>query len=183
MAEEAKQEETKKGGKGIIFIIIGVVVLVIILVNVVLFVFLGGSQEEKKTTQQGVVTTQTHVTPEMQALMQNDSLRNPAAIYPIEGSITVNLKSPNPDDVTRGGYLLFDVTLILGDKNLAQELTVKKDIVRSIIISTVISYTSENLQSSQGVQKLKVDIVNNINSILQDGRVSAVVFPNFTLQP
>lgn len=182
MTEESKQEEAKKGNKGVIFIVIGVVVLLFVLVGVVLFVFLSSGSDDSAKAPQSAPVNQ-NITPEMQALMQNDSLRNPAAIYPMEGSITVNLKSPNPDDVTRGGYLLFDVTLILGDKNLAQEMTVKKDIIRSVIVSTVVGYTSENLQSAQGVQKLKIDIANNINSILQDGRVTAVVFPNFTLQP
>ena len=189
MAEEEKKEGAaeEKKGKGLLFIIIGVVVAVLVLIGVVVFMFMGGDDEEGDGHGGGHAPAPTaavaNLSPEQQALLQNEAFKNPVAIQPLEKEFVINLKSPNPDNLREGGYVKFSITLLLGDKNTVKEVDAKLDIVRNVITDAASAYTSAELQSAQGRQKLAASIVSSLNSVMTDGKVAAVVFPNFILQP
>lgn len=188
MAEEEKKEgqaKEEKKGKGLLFIIIGVVVAVLILIGVIVLMFMGGDDEGGATPNaSGVSGTQVaSLSPEQQALLQNEAFKNPAAIQPLEKDFVVNLKSPNPDNMREGGYAKFKATLILGDKNTVKEIEAKLDIVRNVITDVASSFSAAELQSAQGKQKFASTATNSINSVLTDGHVAAIVFPDFVLQP
>lgn len=183
MAEEEKQATEEKKGKGLIFIIIGVVVAVLILVGVVVFLFMGGDDEGSGGGHSTPPPQVANLTPEQQALLQNEAYKNPAAIMPLEKEFIVNLKSPDPENMRAAGYAKFRITLLLSDKNTVKEVDAKSDIIRSVISDATSAYLATELQSSQGRQKLNASIVAAINSVLTDGKVAAVVFPDFVLQP
>ncbi|WP_245945805.1 flagellar basal body-associated FliL family protein [Helicobacter didelphidarum] len=124
-----------------------------------------------------------NLSPEQQALLQNEAYKNPAAIQPIEKDFVINLKSPNPDNMREGGFVKFKATLLLGDKNTVKEIDAKVDVVRSVITDATSAFTGVELQSAQGRQKLANSIVSSLNSVLTDGKVAAIVFPDFVLQP
>ena len=183
MAEEEKPATEEKKGKGLIFIIIGVVVAVLILAGVIVFLFMGGDGDNEHSGGNAPQPTQiANLSPEQQALLQNEAYKNPVAIMPIEKELVANLKSQDQENM-RGGYAKFRVTLLLSDKNVVKEVDAKSDIVRDIITNSVSSYLAGELQSAQGRQKLANSIVTSINSVLTDGKVAAVVFPEFTIQP
>ncbi len=179
--EEAKPAEEKKG-KGLIFIIIGVVVAVLILIGVVVFLFMGGedSQEPKSSTPTPQIA---NLTPEQQALLQNEAYKNPVAIMPLEKEFIVNLKSQDPENLSRAGFAKFSVTFLLADKNTVKEIEAKIDVVRNVITDATSAFMATELQSSQGRRKLVSSIVASLNSILTDGKIASVVFPNFIIQP
>lgn len=187
MAEEAKKEgenKEEKKGKGLLFIIIGVVVAVIILIAVIVFMFMGGDEESSGGGAQSAAAPQVaNLSAEQQALLQNEAFKNPAAIQPLEKDFIVNLKSPNPDNMREGGYVKFKATLLLADKHTVKEIEAKLDIVRNVITDVASSFTASELQSAQGRQKLGAMATNSINSVLTDGHVAAIVFPDFVLQP
>lgn len=184
MAEEEKQATEEKKGKGLIFIIIGVVVAVLILVGVVVFLFMGGDEEESHGGGHAAPPPQVaNLTPEQQALLQNEAYKNPTAIMPLEKEFIVNLKAPDPENMRGAGFAKFRATLLLSDKNTVKEIDAKLDIVRNVIADATSGYLATELQSSQGRQKLSNAIVASLNSVLTDGKVAAVVFPDFVLQP
>ena len=115
---------------------------------------------------------------EQQALLQNEAYKNPIVVTPLEKELIANLKSPDQENM-RGGYVKFRVTLLLSDKNVVKEVDAKSDIVRDIITNSASAYLAGELQSAQGRQKVANSIVTNINSMLTDGKVAAVVFPDF----
>ncbi|GAB0172127.1 flagellar basal body-associated FliL family protein [Helicobacter trogontum] len=183
MAEEQSATEEKKG-KGLIFIIVGVVVAVLILIGVVVFLFMGGDEESDHGGGNIPPPPQVaNLSPEQQALLQNEAYRNPVAIMPLEKEFVINLKSPDPENMRSAGFAKFKATLLLADKNAVKEVDVKLDIVRNIIADSTSAYLATELQGSQGRQKLANAIVASLNSVLTDGKVTAVVFPDFILQP
>ena len=184
MAEEEKPAAEKKKGKGLIFIIIGVVVAVLILVGVVVFLFMGGDEEGDHGGGNAAPPPQiANLTPEQQALLQNEAYKNPVAIMPLEKDFIINLKSPDPENMRVAGFAKFRATLLLADKNAVKEVDAKLDIVRGVIADATSAYLATELQGSQGRQKLANAIVVSLNSVLTDGKVAAVVFPDFIIQP
>ena len=184
MAEEEKPAAEEKKGKGLIFIIIGVVVAVLILVGVVVFLFMGGDEEGDHGGGNAAPPPQiANLTPEQQALLQNEAYKNPVAIMPLEKDFIINLKSPDPENMRGAGFAKFRVTLLLADKNAVKEVDAKLDIVRGVIADATSAYLATELQGSQGRQKLAGAIVASLNSVLTDGKVAAVVFPDFIIQP
>ena len=124
-----------------------------------------------------------NLSPEQQALLQNEAYKNPAAIMPLEKDFIINLKSPDPENMRGAGFAKFRVTLLLADKNAVKEVDAKLDIVRGVIADATSAYLATELQGSQGRQKLAGAIVASLNSVLTDGKVAAVVFPDFIIQP
>ncbi|MWV61899.1 hypothetical protein DCO58_07105 [Helicobacter saguini] len=189
MAEEEKKEgenKEEKKGKGLLFIIIGVVVAVIILIAVIVFMFMGGDEESSGGGGHaggGAAPQVANLSPEQQALLQNEAFKNPAAIQPLEKDFIVNLKSPNPDNMREGGFVKFKATLLLADKHTVKEVDAKLDIIRNVITDVASSFTASELQSAQGRQKFASAATNSVNSVLTDGHVAAIVFPDFVLQP
>lgn len=183
MAEEEKPAAEEKKGKGLIFIIIGVVVAVLILVGVVVFLFMGGDEEGDHGGGNAAPPQIANLTPEQQALLQNEAYKNPVAIMPLEKDFIINLKSPDPENMRVAGFAKFRATLLLADKNAVKEVDAKLDIVRGVIADATSAYLATELQGSQGRQKLANAIVVSLNSVLTDGKVAAVVFPDFIIQP
>lgn len=181
MSDEEKKEEGGKK-KGMLFIVIGIVLALFVLIAVVVFIFMGDSGHKDGANSREAIP-QINLTPEAQALMQNEALRNPIAIYPFEQNFITTLKSSNPEDMSRAGYAKYSVSLILNDKNLVKELNLKSDIIRSVINDSTSGFTSSDLQSSQGRLRLSNNMMTNINSILNDGKVVAIVYGEFVIQP
>lgn len=185
MAEEEKPAVEEKKGKGLLFVIIGVVIAVLILVGVVVFLFMGGEEDgdHHGGGEQTATVQVANLTPEQQALLQNEAYKNPRAIQPLEKEFVINLKSPNPDDMREGGYAKFKATLLLDDKHTVKEVEAKLDIVRNVITDVTSGFSASELQTSQGRHKLANNVATSLNAVLTDGKVSAVVFPDFMLQP
>lgn len=181
MAEEEKPTTEPKKSKAALFIIIGVVVVVLLLAGVAGWLVFGGSDESEHGGDDAGGIPVHNLKENQQELAQNEVYRNPVAIVKLEKSLVINLKSA--DMSARGGYVKLSVSLIPSDKSLAKEIESKQDAISQIIIDETSKFTAADLQGQQGKTDLAKQIRNSLNGIFIDGRIQAVVFPDFLIQP
>ncbi len=178
MAEEEKEESKEsesggakeKGGSNIVLILIVVLlVLVLAIGGVVAYLMLSGddSADEGTTAKQEKVTKKRHRSSE-------DLTVGP--MYPLD-KFTVNLMSENGRR-----YLVVKMNLEEDGEELTPELDKKTPMIRDIIISILSSKTVEEITTPKGKEKLKEEIVNEINKRLEDGQIRHVYFTEFVIQ-
>lgn len=189
MADEANKDagaEPKKS-KAMLFVILGVVVTIIVLIAVIALIFMGGDDKESEPLPSPTInTTSGQPNLDVQSMIENEVYKNPAAMYPLKKDIIANLKPSGIIDdsgnKTNGGYAKIMVTLILGDPNLAKEVALKEDIIYSRIIDILSNHTEEELEGAKNKAALRAEIVSQLNAVLQDGQIKAVVLPYFAVQ-
>ncbi|MCR4942816.1 MAG: flagellar basal body-associated protein FliL [Campylobacter sp.] len=181
MAEEVETNETapKKGGKNLMLIII-VVILVLLLVVGGLIAFLALSGDEEPEVAGGAQAQQQQVAqqavPMKQPGKRSVDYMNMGPIYPLE-QFVVNLLSENGSR-----YLKTKIDLEQSAETLTPELDKKKALLRDIIIRTLSAKTYEEVSTSKGKDRLKDEIVNQINEVLADGYIKNIFFTDFVVQ-
>ncbi|WP_456323476.1 flagellar basal body-associated protein FliL [Hydrogenimonas sp.] len=178
MAEEEKEEskesesggaKEKGGGNIVLILIVVLLVLVLAIGGVVAYLMLSGddSADEGTTVKQEKVTKKRHRSSE-------DLTVGP--MYPLD-KFTVNLMSENGRR-----YLVVKMNLEEDGEELTPELDKKSPMIRDIIISILSSKTVEEITTPKGKEKLKEEIVNEINKRLEDGQIRHVYFTEFVIQ-
>jgi len=175
MAEEENTEETseevappeKKSNNVVLIIIAVVLVLVLAIVGVVVVMLAGGDD-----TPQAANTQQSAKQKPMKLM---DSMEV-GPMFPLE-TFTVNLLS---DSGRR--YLKVQMNLELDGEELAAELESKTAVVRDVVIRLLSSKTLEEISTAKGKDKLKEQIVNQLNLRLRDGNLRNVYFTEFVVQ-
>jgi len=187
MAEE--QEETqeqenettqKKSSSLVLIIVIVVLIFTLVIGGIIVALLLSGDDE---MSQQGG---------SQQSQMMDDGgsdqpRRNNKAtkrvidievgpMFPLDG-FTINLLS---DSGRR--YLKVTINLELKDEETAAELEAKSPVIRDIMIRVLTSKTLEEIATAKGKDKLKDQLVNQINLRLQDGEIKNVYFVEFVIQ-
>ena len=149
------------------------------------FLFMGGGDEEGHDSGGGasIAPQIANLSPEQQALVQNEAFKNPVEIIPLEKEFIVNFKPQNPDSPRTAGFAKFNLTLLAANKGVSKEVDVKLDTIRSLVNDIVSGFYANEVQSAQGRAKLRAALTSGINGVLTDGSVSTVVFPNFLIQP
>jgi len=79
-------------------------------------------------------------------------------------------------------YLKCEINLELEGEELSPELDTKKPVFRDIIIRILSSKSLEEISTIKGKEKLKEQIVNDLNMRLKDGKVKNVYFTDFVVQ-
>jgi len=97
-------------------------------------------------------------------------------MYPLD-KFTVNLLSQNGSR-----YLVAKIDLEQENEEMTAELDKKVSLIRDIIISILSSKTVEEISTPKGKEKLKEEIINQINKYLEDGEIKRVYFTNFVIQ-
>lgn len=97
-------------------------------------------------------------------------------MFPLDG-FTVNLLS---DSGRR--YLKATINLELSDERVARELESKSPVIRDVVITILTSKTLEEIATSKGKEKLKDQLVSQVNLRLQDGEVKNIYFVEFVIQ-
>ncbi|MFY9143380.1 flagellar basal body-associated protein FliL [Sulfuricurvum sp.] len=183
MAEKEKEESSaeeagkKKSGNMLLIIIIGVLVLILIIGGIVAFLMMGNEEPAssapaptEKAASNGSVSANASVT----------GLDSPSTevglMYPLDG-FTVNLLSESGRR-----YLKVEMNLELDGDELSPELDTKKAIFRDIIIRILSSKSLEEISTIKGKEKLKEQIVNELNMRLKDGKVKNIYFTDFVVQ-
>ncbi len=175
MAEEEKeetQEEEKKssGGSNVVLIIIVVLlVLVLAIGGVVAYLMLSGDDESAD----GTSVKQEKV--EKKHRRNGDDLAV-GPMYPLD-KFTVNLMSENGRR-----YLVVKMNLEEDSEELTPELDKKTPMIRDIVISILSSKTVEEITTAKGKEKLKEEIIAQINRHLDDGEIRHVYFTEFVIQ-
>jgi flagellar protein FliL len=163
--EEAGGEK-KKGSNLILIIIIGVLVVVLLIVGIVVAMLAGGDDEQSQGQSPSA----------KERPMKNMDAMEVGPMFPLD-NFTVNLLS---DSGRR--YLKVQMNLELDGEELASELESKTAVVRDVIIRLLSSKTLEEISTAKGKDKLKEQVVNQLNLRLRDGNVRNVYFTEFVVQ-
>ena len=164
--EEGTPEEKKGGSKLIIIIIAAVLVVVLLIVGVVVVMLAGGDDGQ----QQGSSSSAKEKPMKMMDAMEVGPM------FPLD-NFTVNLLSDNGRR-----YLKVQMNLELDGEELAAELETKTAVIRDVIIRLLSSKTLEEISTAKGKEKLKEQIVNQLNLRLRDGNIRHVYFTEFVVQ-
>lgn len=175
MADEEKNEDSgggSKSGSKMLMIIIGSVVVVLLLVGVALVLLLsGGSNTAQADTPQRVAAN-------TGGGGGGGSLPlNIGPLYPIEGSVVVNLISTS----SQKRYLKTSLTLELSQEGLRAEMEAKKDAIKDTIISILSAKSPEEVQTTKGKERLKEEIMTRLNEFLVDGKINNIFFTEFVV--
>jgi flagellar FliL protein len=178
MAEEEKEEtegeSEKKGGGGgsniVLILIVVLLVMVLAIGGVVAYLMLSGDEEPID----GAAVAQEKVEKKKPRRNADDLQVGP--MYPLD-KFTVNLMSDNGRR-----FLVVKMNLEQDGEELTPELDKKTPLIRDIIISILSSKTVEEITTAKGKEKLKEEIMNEINKHLEDGQIRHVYFTEFVIQ-
>ncbi len=182
MAEEETTEEAPKEKKSnMLMIIIIVVLILIILIGAVVGVLLTGGDEEEavasepQAKEKSVAKTRSRSS-SSSSMESSRQLSEIGILYPLD-TFTVNLKS----DAGRR-YLKCTMSLELEGEELSLELDAKSPVLRDRIIRILTSKTLEEISSKKGKQKVSVQIMDTLNSMIADGEIKGIYFTEFVIQ-
>jgi len=187
MAEKEHDETTpeagekKKSGNMLLIIIIAVLVLVLVIGAVVAVLMMGNHDEAAAGS-----ATHKEAAAHPEAGAHEDTSADTG--YLAEGGTEVGLMFPlEPFTVnllSESGrrYLKVEMNLEINGEELSPELEEKKPIFRDIIIRLLSSKSLEEISTIKGKEKLKEEIVSQINPRLKDGKVKNVYFTDFVVQ-
>jgi len=184
MAEEEKeegQEEKKGGGGGNMVLIIVIVLLVLILIGgaVAAYFLLTGDEEEADANknEQAVETVDNEANAKKAAVSKRVAdLLNVGPMYPLDQFI-VNLLRDNGSR-----FLKVKIDLELDNQEMTAEVDKKVPIIRDVIIKTLSSKTFEEISTLKGKEKLKDELVENLNAFMTAGKIRNVFFTEFVVQ-
>lgn len=188
MAEKDKEdheneEGKKKSGNMLLIIIVAVLVLILVIGGVVAALMMGNHDAEAEAGHgaKTEVAADAHSEEGNAAESSSHSSGSEATtevglMYPLDG-FTVNLLSESGRR-----YLKCEINLELEGEELSPELDTKKPVFRDIIIRILSSKSLEEISTIKGKEKLKEQIVNDLNMRLKDGKVKNVYFTDFVVQ-
>ncbi len=188
MAEKEKEdhgseEGKKKSGNMLLIIIVAVLVLILVIGGVVAALMMGNHDAEAEAGHgaKTEVAADAHSEEGNAAESNSHSSGSEATtevglMYPLDG-FTVNLLSESGRR-----YLKCEINLELEGEELSPELDTKKPVFRDIIIRILSSKSLEEISTIKGKEKLKEQIVNDLNMRLKDGKVKNVYFTDFVVQ-
>lgn len=164
-AQNTEENGGKKSNNLVLIIIIVALVLVLLIVGVVVAMLAGGDENPQNSNPSSKEKPQKMM----------DSMEV-GPMFPLD-NFTVNLLS---DSGRR--YLKVQMNLELDGEELAAELESKTAVIRDVIIRLLSSKTLEEISTAKGKDKLKEQIVNQLNLRLRDGNVRNVYFTEFVVQ-
>lgn len=187
MAEKEKEETApeeegkKKKGNMLLVIIIGVLVLILMIGGVVAFLMMGhdeeaGAKAGEATHTEAPAKGESEEATKHESSASSEGSTEIGLMFPLE-TFTVNLLSESGRR-----YLKVEMNLEMGGEELSPELEEKKPVFRDIIIRILSSKSLEEISTIKGKEKLKEEIVNEINLRLKDGKVKNVYFTDFVVQ-
>ncbi|WP_456380653.1 flagellar basal body-associated protein FliL [Hydrogenimonas sp.] len=167
--ENEKNASRESGGNSVVLILIVVLlVLVLAIGGVVAYMMLSGDETEDAT-----VVKQEKV--EKRRSRRSDAI-GVGPMYPLD-KFTVNLMSENGRR-----FLVVKMNLEEDGEELTPELDKKTPLIRDIVISILSSKTVEEITTAKGKEKLKEEIIAQINRHLEDGEIRHIYFTEFVIQ-
>lgn len=174
MAEEIEEEVEKKSGGNMVLILIVVLLVVLLVGGGLAAFFLLGSDDEAMSSQPQ--QSSQSVPAKRKASKRSSDYLTIGPMYPMS-QFVVNLLSESG-----GKYLKVALDIELGSEELAAEMDMKKSLIRDIIIRALSSKTFEEVSTMKGKDRLKDEIVNQINDVLADGQINNIFFTDFVVQ-
>lgn len=170
MAENEEVAAPKSKGSSLVLILVTVLLLVVLIVGGLVIFLLMGSGDTEKTEE--VKTEQVEKKP---AKKKGEVTADVGVIYPLD-VFTVNLVS---DSGTK--YLKCKIELEQNIETLTPELDKKIPIIKDKIIETLSSKSVEEISTGKGKERLKEEIINKINEVLNDGFIKNIYFTDFVV--
>ena len=94
------------------------------------------------------------------------------------GDFTTNMSREG----NAGKFLRTQIRVEMSDKDLVDEMKDKNILLRDAVISTMSDKRFTQISSKKGKIKLKEEIKNRLNSVLQEGEIEEVYFTIFIIQ-
>lgn len=178
--KETLGEEKKKSGNLVLIIIIVVLVLILAIGGIIAAMMMGNHDAEVQSGTHQEAAPAQHGGDEGHAPAEGNSYSKVSTevgmMYPLD-IFTVNLLSESGRR-----YLKVELNLEIEGKELALELDAKKPLLRDIIIRLLTSKSLEEISTVKGKEKLKEQIVGEINTRIKDGKILNVYFTDFVIQ-
>jgi flagellar protein FliL len=185
--EHATEEEGKKKSSSmLLIIIIAVLVLILVIGGVVAALMMGnndaaaeaghGAKTEVAANAHGSEGEGSDEGSSRSTHIGGEAITEVGLMFPLD-TFTVNLLSESGRR-----YLKVEMNLEIEGEELSPELETKKPIFRDIIIRILSSKSLEEISTIKGKEKLKEQIVNDLNMRLKDGKVKNVYFTDFVVQ-
>lgn len=169
MAEEEVKVESKNG-KGVFIAIIGIILLLVIVIVVGVFFFLG----EKKPQEETPDNTPTHNTA---ASGLKSNYAKPGPIFVITEPFIVNLVGQNGKRYAKA-TIAFELSSTEFQKEIGTKIPIIKDRINHILSSK----SFEEVSTPKGKDKLKDQILEELNTFMVDGYIKSVFFTEFVIQ-
>lgn len=97
--------------------------------------------------------------------------------------ITLETFTVNLSDMEYRRYLRTDITLEFFNEKALEEIQLKKHRVRDKIITLLNQKSVSDFDSSQKIEKTRVELLDTINEIIsEDNQIKALYFENFIIQ-
>lgn len=169
---ENEEVETKPKGSNLVLILVTVLLLVVLIVGgfVIFLLMSGGDSEEEKDT-----TKVEQVEKKSSKKKNAENLTDVGVIYPLD-TFTVNLVSDSGSK-----YLKCKIELEQNIETLTPELDKKIPVIKDKIIETLSSKSVEEISTGKGKERLKEEIINKINEVLNDGYIKNIYFTDFVI--
>ena len=175
--EEGGGEEKKKGGNTVLIIVVVVLVLLLIVGGVVAFLLMSSDDEESGDDKSnGKNTQQSQKKTSKKSAQRNLEALTVGPMYTLD-KFQVNLLSNSGKR-----FLVTELRLEMESEEVLPELDTKKAVIRDHIISILSSKNIEEVSTPKGKDKLKDEIVSDVNSFLADGEIKNVYFTKFVMQ-
>ena len=181
MADEEKkdsggEEGGKKGNNTVLIIVAVVLVLLLVIGGVVAFLLMSSSDEETAETGGAQPAQGQTKKASKKTTQRNLDALTVGPMYSLE-KFQVNLLSNSGKR-----FLVTEMKLEMESEDVIPELDTKKPVVRDRILSILSSKNIEEVSTPKGKDKLRDEIVAEINSFLADGTIKNVYFTKFVMQ-
>jgi flagellar FliL protein len=167
MAEETKeQEEQPKGGKKKLIILLVVLLILIGGGGGAAYKFLVLDKQKKNQEENKAEKIQEEIR----------NVENIGIMFEV-GTFVVNLSDKDADR-----YLKVTVILEIENEQVKQEVEKRLPQIKDSITTLLLTKTSRELRTAEGVERLKEEILRRVNAILPLGGVKNVYFTDFVIQ-
>jgi len=172
--EEVTEEQGGKKSSPMVLIILIIVLILVILIGAIGAILMMGGDDQPAGQQQQQMPQQKERSAGVQSQMQN--MLEVGPMYPLD-TFTVNLLSESGRR-----YLKVEMNLELSGEELGPEMEKKTAVIRDVIIRLLSSKSLEEISTAKGKEKLKEQLVDQVNMRLRDGHINNVYFTEFVIQ-
>ncbi|MBN2870872.1 MAG: flagellar basal body-associated protein FliL [Campylobacterales bacterium] len=187
MAEKEHEDQNTEGGEkkksNLLLIVIIIVLILVLVIGAAVALLMMGNDDAASEAAHNAPQAATQMNHPQEgdgeeggSYQSYASLTEVGLMYPLD-TFTVNLLSESGRR-----YLKVEMNLEIEGQELSPELDTKKPVFRDIIIRILSSKSLEEISTIKGKEKLKEQIVEELNMRLKDGKVKNVYFTEFVVQ-
>lgn len=173
---EGEEGAPKKGKKKLIFIIGGVAGLLVIVAVLFLTGIVGGGK--KAEGEHGETAEEEHLSPEEKAAKEAAAAEAAKPVYYELPEFLVNLNSTT----SRVSFLKMSVTLELSSVAAVAVMDANKPRVQDIFNTYLRELRASDIQGSEGIYRLRTELLSRLNSTIEDGSVKDILFNEIIVQ-